>query len=87
MLTVTSAALDRLSQKLMERDAADDQALRFTRKPTGWRLTLDRARPADTTVAHGRKNVLLLDAAVSQAMKDMTLDVRKAKSGPRLKLR
>jgi hypothetical protein len=87
MLTVTDAALDRLTQKLTHRKAADDMALRFTRKPHGWKLMLDSSRPADTAIAHGGRNVLLMDAAVSQAMKNMTLDVRAAKVGPRLTLR
>ena len=87
MFTVTAAALDRLSRKLTLKEAADDKALRFTRRERGWSLRLDCARPADTAFSHDGRSVLLLDAAVSQAMAKMTLDVRSTDSGPRLKLR
>jgi len=87
MLTVTEGALDRLSRKLVHRNAADDVALRFTRKTGGWKLRPDRTRPADQTFTHEGKEVLVLDEAVSRAMTDMTLDVRQTKAGPRLTLR
>jgi len=87
MFKVTAAALDRLLRKLAGKNANDDEALRFTRRTGGWRLGLDCARPADTAFSHGGRSVLLLDAAVSQAMTNMTLDVRSTDSGPRLKLR
>ena len=87
MFTVTAAALERLSRKLAGRKANDNEAFRFTQRTGGWRLRLDRTRPLDTEFAHGGRSVLLLDAAVSQAMTNMTLDVRGTASGPRLKLR
>ena len=87
MFMVTAAALDRLSRKLTHKEAADNEALRFTRRKRGWRLRLDCARPADTAFSHDGRSVLLLDAAVSQTMTNMTLDVRSTDSGPRLKLR
>lgn len=87
MFTVTAGALGRLSRKLAGKKANDDQALRFTRRTGGWRLRLDCARPADTAFSHDGRSVLLLDAAVSQAMANMTLDVRSTDSGPRLRLR
>ena len=65
----------------------DGVALRFTRRERGWKLRLDSARPADTEFTHGGQSVLLLDAAVSQAMTHMILDVRSTDSGPRLRLR
>ena len=87
MFTVTAAALHRLSRKLAGKKANDDEAFRFTRRTGGWRLRLDCARPADTAVSHDGRSMLLLDAAVSQAMTNMTLDVRSTDSGPRLRLR
>lgn len=87
MLTVTPAAIDRLSQKLARRKAADDVALRFIRRPGGWKLRPDRARPADTAFTRDGRSVLLLDATVAEAMTDMALEVQKTKSGPRLRLR
>jgi hypothetical protein len=87
MFTVTAAALDRLSRKLARKKPTDGVALRFTRRAGGWKLRLDRARPADTEFTHDGRSVLLLDTAVSQAMTNMTLDVRSTDSGPRLRLR
>ena len=87
MLTVTPAALDRLSRKLIRKKAAQDLAMRVTRRESGWKLRLDRARPDDTAFAHEGKNVLLLDDAVSHAMANMALDVSDTEAGPRLRLR
>ena len=86
MFTVTTPALDRLSHRLAHKKAADDVALRFTRREGGWKLDPDRARPGDVTFAHDGRNVLLLDEAVSQGMTDLTLDVRTTDAGPRLRL-
>jgi len=87
MFKVTAAALDRLQRKLTGKKAKDDEAFRFTPRTGGWKLRLDRARPADTEFTHDGRSVLLIDGAVSQAMTDMTLDVKSTDSGPRLKLR
>jgi len=87
MLTVSSAALERLSTKLSRKKAGDDVALRFTRRAGGWRLRLDRARPADTAFTQDGRQVLLLDPVVSQAMEHMALDATKTDAGSRLRLR
>ncbi len=87
MLTVTAAALARLSRKLARKKPTDGVALRFMRRGGGWRLRLDRAGPADTAFSHDGRSVLLLDPAVSQEMTNLTLDVRSTDSGPRLRLR
>jgi len=87
MLTVTAAALDRLSRKLAGKKANDEEAFRFTRRTGGWRLRLDCARPADTAFTHDGRSVLLMDTTVSQAMTNVTLDARSTDSGPRLRLR
>ena len=87
MLTVTAAARDRLLTKLGCKKAADDVALRFTRRKGGWRLRLDRAGPDDTAFTHEGRDVLLLDEAVSKAMTMMTLDVSSTETGPKLTLR
>jgi hypothetical protein len=84
MLTVTAAALDRLSRKLAGKNANDDEAMRFTR---GWRLRLDQVRPDDMAFTHESRNVLLLDAAMAKAMAALTLDVSSAETGARLELR
>ena len=87
MLNVSKTALDRLSHRLAHRKADADVALRFTRREGGWKLGPDQTRPGDVTFAHDGRNVLLLDEAVSQAMTDLTLDVRNTDAGPRLRLR
>ncbi len=87
MLNVTKPALERLSRRLIRKEAADDIALRFTRREGGWNLGTDQARPGDVTFAHGGRNVLLLDQAAAEAMTNMTLDVRNTDVGPRLRLR
>ncbi len=86
MLTVTAFARDRLASKLARRKAADDVALRFSRRAGTWRLRLGRPRPTDTVITHEGKTVLLLGKVVSQAMTNMTLDVRDTEAGPRLTL-
>jgi hypothetical protein len=87
MFTVTHDARDRLLQKMLRRDAAEDEALRFLRRSGGWKLRLDRAHPADTTFAHKGRNVLLLDEVVAQAMKSMILETDNTAIGPQLRLR
>jgi hypothetical protein len=87
MLNVSKPALVRLSHRLAEKEAADDQALRFTAHENGWKLSPDRARSGDVTFAHDGRNVLVLDASVSEAMADLVLDLRRTDAGPRLRLR
>ena len=76
MLTVTPAARECLLSRLGRKKAADDVAIRFTRREGGWRLRLDRAGPDDTAFTHEGRNVLLLDEAVSKAMANLKLDAR-----------
>ncbi len=87
MLTVTPAALDRVSEKLAHRQAAVGMALRISRRENGWKFHPDRSAPADTTIARDGVTVLLLDKAVAEAMAEKTLDVRTTDAGPRLMLR
>jgi len=85
MLTVTKPGLERLCRKLARKGAADDMALRFTRREGGWALRLDRESVGDTAFSHNGRKVLLLDETVSKAMANMTLDTRQ--SGKRRRLR
>ncbi len=87
MLTVTTPALDRLSDRLTTHDGVTDVAMRFTRREGGWTLGPDRPRPGDTSFMHNGRNVLVLDQAVSKGMADLILDVRHTDAGARLKLR
>jgi hypothetical protein len=86
MLAVTKPALERLSRRLTRKGAADGMALRFKRREGGWTLCLDQESPGDTGFSHDGRTVLLLDADVSKAMADMTLDARKTGQRLRLKL-
>jgi hypothetical protein len=87
MLNVTEPALNRLSDRLARREAAENVALRFTRRDDRWKLDQDQERPGDVKFAHEGRNVLLLDRSAAKAMANMTLDVRKTDAGPRLRLR
>jgi hypothetical protein len=86
MLAVTKPALERLSRRLARKGAADGMALRFKRREGGWTLCIDHESPGDTAFSHNGRAVLLLDADVSKAMAEMTLDVRKRGERSRLKL-
>jgi hypothetical protein len=86
MLNVTKRALDRLSRWLDREEAAENVAMRFTRREDRWKLDQDQARPGDLTFSHGGRNVLLLDAGAAAAMADLTLVVRNTDAGPRLRL-
>ena len=86
MLTVTPAALECLFTRLDRKKAANDVAMRFTRKENGWKLRPGRARPDDTAFSCQGRTVLVLDPAVVEAMSAMTLDVRGSKSDAGLKL-
>ena len=87
MLNVTKSAFYRLSNRLSRREAAEDVALRFTRRDGRWKLGQDQERPGDVKFAHEGRNVLLLDNAAAKAMANMTLYVRDTDAGPRLRLR
>jgi hypothetical protein len=87
MLAVTELALERLSRKLTRRGVAEGMALRFARQDGRWTLRLDRESAGDTAFSHDGRKVLLLDAEVSQAMADMTLEARRTGGRARLKLR
>lgn len=86
MLKVTKAALDRLSEKLENKKASEEAALRFTRKPGGWRLQVDEPDPTDNAFTRGGRKILVLDNEVSQSLSNKTLDVRETGDGPRLTL-
>lgn len=87
MLQTTTEALDRLIAKLSGRRAAEDEVMRFIRRPHGWSLRVDRARPTDVTLTHRGRTVLAMDGAVAERMSNMRLDIRMTDSGPRLTLR
>lgn len=87
MLTITEPARDRLSQKLARKSSDEGVALRLTHGEGCWQLRPDEARADDTIFRHEGKSFLLVDRGVLSSMKDMILDVRMTKAGPRLRFR
>ena len=55
MLNVTPGACERLTRKLARRSAGEDQAMRFTRKPGGWKLSRQQTYYLETS-GLGRKD-------------------------------
>lgn len=86
MLTVSPAALDQLSQKLTDKNVPAGSALRFSRKPGGWKLHADATRPMDTLIAHKGKTVLMLDREASAGLAAKSLVVATTDEGPKLRL-
>jgi len=87
MVTVTPATCERLARRLARKKAGENEAVRVARRPGGWKLCIDHARPDDTAFAHDGRILLLLDEAASEAMARATLDVQDTGAGQRLKLR
>ena len=89
MLTVTEAAAGRLAEKLANKSAGDDFALRFIRqeKRRRWTLRLDKFCPSDATFSHEGRIVLVLDEQSSHLLRNRMLDTRETDEGPRLRLR
>ncbi len=88
MLTVTKAAGARLAEKLAEKSAGDDVALRFIRqeKRRRWTLRLDNPGPSDAAFSYDGRIVLVLDEPSSQLLRNRMLDIRDTDEGPRLRL-
>jgi len=89
MFTVTDAAGVCLAERLVEKDAEEDVALRFVRQRErrGWTLELDKPRPADITFLNEGRIVLVLDERSSHLLRNKMLDTRETEMGPRLRLR
>ena len=75
MLTVTDAALARMSHNLARGSAPDETALRFTAQGRHWRLRPDSRRTDDTIFRHAGRPVLLLDPSTCTRLAHLTLDV------------
>ena len=86
MLTVTEAAGVYLTQILDQANVASDTAVRFVAEENKLTPYLDNARPGDATFDHDGRIVLMLDADISQALTNKTLDVEDAATGPQLVL-
>ena len=88
MLTISDAAGAHLAQILVQAKVSDTEAVRFVLDGTELSMQLDEVRPDDVTFAHEARTVLVLDAEVSHALSDRTLDVDAADDdGPEFTLR
>jgi Fe-S cluster assembly iron-binding protein IscA len=86
MITITEAAGEHLATLLDNADAPQETAIRFIFEDNTVKSALDSARPGDTTFEHENRTVLLLDAAVSEALNASTLDVQPTDDGKSLVL-
>jgi hypothetical protein len=86
MVMMTEAAGGYLTAVLDNANAQESTAVRFVLEENTLTPMLDNSRPGDETFDHNGRQVLLLDAQVSQILADSTLDVRATEEGPRLVL-
>lgn len=88
MLTLTEAGGARLADKLVQKKAGEQIALRFVRHGSrpGWTFRLDRPSPSDTTFTYRGRVVLVVDEVSSHSLRNRLLDVRETDDGPRLRL-
>jgi hypothetical protein len=87
MFVMTETAGMRLAKKLDEQRANDDVAMRFVRKPRGWKLCPEKPASGDVRFAHGDRTVLVLDAEAAKLLGDRTLDAKESPTGSKLYLR
>lgn len=84
MLMMTEEAAGYLVGLLDNTNAAEETAIRFVLDGNTLTPTLDQARPGDATFDHAGRQVLVLDARVSQILAESTLDVQTTEEGPKL---
>jgi Fe-S cluster assembly iron-binding protein IscA len=87
MFDVTRTAVDRLAEKLDDRNVEDDVTMRFVRRPGGWQLRLDRAKTGDVVFAREGRTVLVIDTEAARRLTNRTLDAKVGSEGTRLFLR
>lgn len=87
MFTLTEAAGDRLTKKLENKGGTQDTAMRFVRKPRGWKLRFDQPASGDIRFAHRGRTVLVLDAGASELLDGRVLDTKGSGTGSKLCLR
>jgi hypothetical protein len=86
MLTITDAAGEYLTTLLDNVNASEETAIRFVFDGSTLTPKMDSARPGDATFDHEARTILVLDAEVSDALGEATLDVRPTDDGPKLVL-
>jgi hypothetical protein len=84
MFMMTETAGEYLTTVLDNANASEETAIRFVLEGNTLTPKLDNARPGDATFDHVGRQVLVLDAQVSQVLADSTLDVQATDEGPKL---
>jgi hypothetical protein len=83
---ITEMAGEYLTALLENTNASEEAAIRFVLEGSTLTPKLDSARPGDDTFDHDGRKILVLDAQVSQALAESTLDVQATDEGPKLVL-
>ena len=86
MLMLTEMAGEYLTALLENTRASEEAAIRFVLDGSTLTPKLDSARPGDDTFDYEGRKVLVLDAQVSEALAESTLDVQATDEGPKLVL-
>ena len=84
MFMMTETAGEYLTAVLDNANASEETAIRFVLEGNTLTPKLDNARPGDEKFDCAGRMVLILDAQVSQALNDSTLDVEATDEGPKL---
>ncbi|MEX0716625.1 MAG: hypothetical protein WD066_08560 [Planctomycetaceae bacterium] len=85
MLTVTSAARDRLTKLLSE--FPQPVAARIVRRDGRLKLRRGKERPGDKAIEHDGHTMLLLGEPIAKRLNNRILDVRETTNGPKLRFR
>ena len=86
MFMMTQTAGEYLTAVLDNANASEETAIRFVLQGNTLTPKLDNARPGDEKFDYAGRIVLILDAQVSQALDESTLDVEATDEGPKLTL-
>ncbi len=86
MLIVTDKAAQYLRETLARKPEGSPEALRVVYNEEGYQLVLDDAKEGDQVFEQEGQNYLFLDAPVSEALSDATLDVQESPQGMRITL-
>jgi outer membrane biosynthesis protein TonB len=86
MLIVTDKAAQYLRETLTRKPEGSPEALRVVYNEDGYQLVLDDAKEGDQVFEQEGQNYLFLDAPVSEALSDATLDVQESPQGTRITL-
>jgi Fe-S cluster assembly iron-binding protein IscA len=86
MLIVTDRAAQYLRETLTRKPEGSPEALRVVYNEDGYQLVLDDAKEGDQVFEQEGQNYLFLDAPVSEALSDATLDVQESPQGTRITL-